>query len=164
MYPDTWPVYLTINRRKWTIQKLMFRHCPAAQSCWLFVSRWTAPRQVSLSFTVSQSLLKLTSTELLMPPMYYSSNYLVFLFVCFCFFFKKKKKGRHLSHTHVCVCAQSCLTLFDFLDCRPPDSPVHRPPDFPGKNAGINCHSLPQGSSWPRNQTRVSCVLLFIPG
>ena len=45
----------------------MFRRCPAAQSCWLFVSRWTAPRQVSLSFTVSQSLLKLTSTELVMP-------------------------------------------------------------------------------------------------
>ena len=86
----------------------------------------------------------------------------------FCFFFfalkKKKKKGRYLSHTHVCVCAQSCLTLFDFLDCRPPDSPVHHPPDFPGKNAGMNYHFLPQGSSWPRNQTRVSCVLLFIPG
>ena len=33
---------------------------------------WTAARQVSLSFTISQSLLKLMSTELMMP-----SNHLV---------------------------------------------------------------------------------------
>ena len=38
----------------------------------LFVTSWTAARQASLSFTVSQSLLKLMSTELMMP-----SNYLV---------------------------------------------------------------------------------------
>ena len=33
----------------------------------LFVSPWTVARQTSLSFTVSQSLLKLTSIELVMP-------------------------------------------------------------------------------------------------
>ena len=38
----------------------------------LFVTPWTAAHQASLSFTVSRSLLKLTSTELVMP-----SNHLI---------------------------------------------------------------------------------------
>ena len=33
----------------------------------LFVTPWTAAHQASLSFTISQSLLKLTSIELVMP-------------------------------------------------------------------------------------------------
>ena len=39
---------------------------------WLFVTSWTAVGQASLSFSVSQSLLKLMSIELVMP-----SNHLV---------------------------------------------------------------------------------------
>ena len=39
---------------------------------WLFASPWTAASQASLSFTISQSLLKLTSIELVMP-----SNHLI---------------------------------------------------------------------------------------
>ena len=39
---------------------------------WLFATPWTAACQASLSFTISQSLLKLTSTELVMP-----SNHLI---------------------------------------------------------------------------------------
>ena len=39
----------------------------------LFVTLWTAEHQASLSFTISQSLLKLTSIELMMP-----SNHLIF--------------------------------------------------------------------------------------
>ena len=38
----------------------------------LFATSWTAARQASLSFTISQSLLKLMSTELMMP-----SNHLI---------------------------------------------------------------------------------------
>ena len=38
----------------------------------LFTTPWTAARQASLSFTISQSLLKLMSIELVMP-----SNYLI---------------------------------------------------------------------------------------
>ena len=34
----------------------------------LFVTPWTAARQASLSFTVSQNLLKLLSIESVMPP------------------------------------------------------------------------------------------------
>ena len=43
-------------------------------SCvWLFVTPWTAASQASLFFTISQILLKLMSTELVMP-----SNHLIF--------------------------------------------------------------------------------------
>ena len=39
--------------------------------------------------------------------------------------------------------AQSCLTLFDPMDCSPPGSSVRG--DFPGKNTGVGYHSLLQG-------------------
>ena len=38
-------------------------------SCvWFFATPWTAAHQASLSFTISQSLLKLMSIESMMPP------------------------------------------------------------------------------------------------
>ena len=43
-----------------------------AKSCPLFVTPWTAARQASVSFTVSWSLLKLTSIEPVIP-----SNHLI---------------------------------------------------------------------------------------
>ena len=41
-----------------------------------------------------------------------------------------------------CVHAQSCLTLYDPVNCSPPDSSVHG--DSPGKNTGVGYHFLPQ--------------------
>ena len=38
---------------------------------------------------------------------------------------------------------QSCLTLFDPMDCSPPGLSVHG--DSPGKNTGVGCHFLLQG-------------------
>ena len=50
-------------------------HYKQSLSCvWLFATPWTAARQASLSFTISWSLLKLLSIELVMP-----SNH---LFLC----------------------------------------------------------------------------------
>ena len=40
---------------------------------WLFATPWTAACQVFLSFTISQSLLKLMTIELMMPPTISSS-------------------------------------------------------------------------------------------
>jgi len=46
----------------------------------LFATLWTAARQASLSFTISQSLLNLMSIQLVMP-----SNHLVrYRFLCIC--------------------------------------------------------------------------------
>ena len=42
---------------------------------WLFATPWIAALQSSLSFTVSQSLLKLMSTELVMPSNSSSGNF-----------------------------------------------------------------------------------------
>ena len=47
--------------------------CKSLSHVWLFATPWTAARQASLSFTISQSLLKLTSIESVMP-----SNHLIF--------------------------------------------------------------------------------------
>ena len=44
-----------------------------AKSCQFFVTPWTVAGQASLSFTISLSLLKLMSIELVMPP-----NHLIF--------------------------------------------------------------------------------------
>ena len=42
-----------------------------------------------------------------------------------------------------CSVAQSCLTLCDSMDCRPPGSSVHG--DSPGKDTGVACYALIQG-------------------
>ena len=46
---------------------LTYQFTSVAQLCRLFVIPWTAACQASLSITKSQSLFKLTSTELVMP-------------------------------------------------------------------------------------------------
>ena len=38
---------------------------------------------------------------------------------------------------------QSCLALYDSMNCSPPGSSVHR--DSPSKNTGVDCHALLQG-------------------
>ena len=43
----------------------------------------------------------------------------------------------------MCLVAQLCLTLFDPMDCSPPDSSVHG--NSPGKNTGMGCHACLQG-------------------
>ena len=57
---------------------------------------------------------------------------------------------------YVCTHAQSCLTLLQphgLLFARP-----LCPWNSPGKNTGVGCRFLLQGSSWPRNQTWVFCT------
>ena len=44
----------------------------------------------------------------------------------------------------LCLVAQSCLTLFDPVDCSPPGSSVHG--DSPGKNTRVGSHALLQGN------------------
>ena len=52
--------------------KISYSCCSVAQPCLTLATPWTAPHQASLSFTISWSLLKLMSTESVMP-----SNHLV---------------------------------------------------------------------------------------
>ena len=46
---------------------LLFSSVQSLSCVWLFVTPWTAARQASLSFTISQSLLKLMTIESVMP-------------------------------------------------------------------------------------------------
>ena len=52
-----------------------------------------------------------------------------------------KAQGLALKPRKVLV-TQSCLTLWDPMDCSPPGSSVHG--DSPGKNTGVGCHILLQ--------------------
>ena len=118
-------------------------------SCvWLFVTPWTAALQASLSSTISQSLLKLTSTEAVMP-----SNHLVLccpLSSCPQSFSASRSfpmswllvsGGQNIGASAsvlpmnirgwfplvvvIVFVAQSCLTLCDPMDCGPLVSSVH---------------------------------------
>ena len=59
--------------------------------------------------------------------------------------FSKIKLGkiRMFSTARWWLVAQSCLTLCDPIDCRPPGFSVHG--DSPGKNTGVGCHALFHG-------------------
>ena len=46
-------------------------------------------------------------------------------------------------YTLLCLVDQSCLTIYDPMDCSLPGSSVHG--DSPGKSPGVGCHSLLQG-------------------
>ena len=70
-----------------------------------------------------------------------------------------EKKKKNLFFTYCLCCAalsHLCPTLGDPMDCSPPGSSVHG--DYPGKNTGVGCHALLQGSSQPRDLTQVSCI------
>ena len=56
----------------------------------------------------------------------------------------------------MCVCAQSCLTLWDSMDCSLPGSSVHG--IFQARILGWVFTSYSRGSSWPRDWTYISCI------
>ena len=54
------------------------------------------------------------------------------------------------------LAAQSCLTLCNPMDCSPPGSSLHG--DSPGRNTGVGCFALLQGTFPTWDQTGVSCI------
>ena len=52
-------------------------------------------------------------------------------------------KQNQPGNQHTCVCAQSCPTLCNPMDCSLSGSSIHE--IFPGKSAGLDCHFLLQG-------------------
>ena len=68
--PYAWCKEVLISRRLVLWDFIALR---SPSRVWLFVTPWTAAHQASLSFTISQSLLRLMSTESIMP-----SNHLIF--------------------------------------------------------------------------------------
>ena len=53
--------------------------------------------------------------------------------------------------------AQSCLTLYNPMDCSLPGSSVHR--IFQGRILEWVAIPFSRGSSWPKDQTQVSCII-----
>ena len=69
----------------------------------------------------------------------------------------KDQGSKAVENIDECVCSvnQSCLTL-QLMDCSPPGSSVHG--DSPGKNTGVGCHTLLQGTFPTRDRTQVSHI------
>ena len=77
---------------------------------------------------------------------------------------KRSKAGRWIYSNHVYIYIYMCCVVLSYsvmsdcdpVDCSPPGSSVHG--DSPGKNTGVHCHALLQGSSQPRDWTHVSHI------
>ena len=59
-----------------------------------------------------------------------------------------------VKYSVLCLVAQSCPTVCDPMDWSPPGSSVHG--DSPGKNTGVGCHVLLQGTFPTQGWNRVS--------
>ena len=57
----------------------------------------------------------------------------------------------------VFVCVQLCLTLCNSMNCSPPGSSVHW--NFPAETLESVAISSSRGSSQPRDQTLISCIV-----
>ena len=66
------PVYTTVKSEKKCLVLITVRSVQSLSRVQLFATPWTEARQASLSFTISQSLLRLMSIESVMP-----SNHLI---------------------------------------------------------------------------------------
>ena len=71
-------------------------------------------------------------------------------------------KGAETANITTRCSAQSCLILFDPLDCSPPGSSVQG--IFQARILERVAISYSRGSSWPRDQTRASCTSCLAGG
>ena len=73
---------------------------------------------------------------------------------------KAKKKKKDMPWVLTCLVTQSCLTLYDPMDCSPPGSSVHRILQA----RILKWVAMPsfRGSFWPRNWTQVSCIFCIV--
>ena len=73
----------------------------------------------------------------------------------------KRRKSCHLGQhgwvlKALVLVAQSCLTLCNPMDCSPPGSPLHG--ILQARILERIATAFSRGSSWPRDQTQVSCI------
>ena len=66
-----------LNKPYLVLRSVRFSSFQSHSRVWPFATLWTAAHQASLSFTISQSLLKLKSIELVMP----SNHFILCLFL-----------------------------------------------------------------------------------
>ena len=76
---------------------------------------------------------------------------------CRHFFLRINKTLIITSQTHM-GCVYVCSVVSDSFATPWTPPRLLCPWDFPSKKTGVGCHFLLQGSSWPRDQTYVSCV------
>ena len=108
-------IFTQIRHIKCFLYFLSFNSVQLLSCVWLFTTLWTGAPQASPSFTITLSLFKLISIELVIP-----FNHLMLsrpLASCPQY---SQASGSQLSSV-----TQSCLTLCDPMNCSTPDLPVH---------------------------------------
>ena len=116
-----------------------FYFCPSASLFSLLLSLWACVRERSFVFCV---------------PCPNSFSWVKQGLGLFARAFLELKKWREEWRREV---AQSCPTLCNPMDCSPPGSSVHG--IFQAWILKWVAISLSRGSSWPRDETRVSCIV-----
>ena len=109
---------------------------------WFFVIPWTAAHQASLSFTISQCLIRFMSTESMKL-----TNHLILY-----------STAKWISYTYIYVqmLSSSVVSLCDSMDCSPPGSSVHG--IFQARILEWVAISSSRGSLRPRDWTCVSYI------
>ena len=124
----------------------------------LFVTPWTTARQASLSFTISWSLLKLTSIESMMP-----FNHLVLFLFHYRLLWDIEYSSLCYTVNPVVLCmvekvSVSCSVVSDSVISWPVACQASPSWNSLGRNTGVGSHSLLQVSSQPRDWTQVSLI------
>ena len=87
----------------------------------------------------------------------------IYISPSFSFWMCRKEQCLNSVSLHIiccCLITQSCLTLGDPVVCGPPDSFVHGIPQ--ARILEWVAFSSSRGSFWPRNQTRFSCIGVWV--
>ena len=104
-------------------------------TAWTWFCLWKSPKWASSARSAGMCMSRVSVCTCFIYP-----SYMYFLCACM--------------HAKL---LQSCLTLCNFMDCSPPDSSVHgilQPRILEGVAILFS-----RGSSWPRDQTCISCLL-----
>ena len=109
---------------------------------------------ISLAFSMIQQMLAIWSlVSLPFLNQIYSHRFFSYC-VCVCSVIPKRCQQGPPRHTQ--SVDKLCLTLCDLMDSSQPGSSVHG--IFQARILGWVAISYSRGSSWPRNQTHISCI------
>ena len=104
----------------------------------------------------SLSIYTTTLTFYNCPSVWHSMNTSLWQVLSSCLIYSYSINLKNLTETSVCQ-SLSCVRLCDSTHCSSLGFSVHG--ILPGKNTGMGCISFSRGPSWPRDQTRVSCIV-----
>ena len=147
--------YLAMDREDWRAV------VHGVAKSWTWLSNWNKLNCIDKKANNFPPHFFTCSTSLCSLPMFSMCiSTLTFVYMYLCMYVSIYVCKEVCIHTYLYMyeseseVTQSCPTL-----CEPVDTSLLRPWDFLGKSTGVGCLYLPQGTSWPRDQTQVSHIV-----